>query len=149
MTSHARTQVRAAVATLLGNLATTQGRVFAGYPWELNPAEIPGLAILSPSERIDENFSSFSGGVNQLGRRVTLIVVGYAKGDDIEDRLDQIALEVEQALGADRTLGGTVLDSEITSTEFAIEVDDQRVGQVRLTFEAVYRTTRAAPETIL
>jgi hypothetical protein len=146
---HARTQIRRAVAKMLTNLPTTQERVFEGYPWEINPEELPALEILSPSERIDEDFSSSTGGVNQLGRRVTLIIVGYTTGDDIEDRLDQIALEVERAIGADRTLGGTVIDSEITATEFAVAVDEVRVGQVQLTYEAIYRTTRAAPETIL
>lgn len=146
--THARTQIRAQVAEMLLGLATTGQRSYSGRPYPLQePTELPGLVTIAPAEVIVEDASSMGG---KIGRRLAFVVIGYDKGDDIEGRLDQIAMEVEQALGADPTLGGLVKDSELATTDVLIDGQGkQRTGEIRLTYSALYRTTRSAPETII
>lgn len=82
-----------------------------------------------------------------LNRDLTVEVEGYAMGsDDVDDTLDLIAEECENALGADSefTVGGFAKSIALENTEMEIEGDgDQPIGVVRLSFTVRYRTTMA------
>lgn len=143
--THARVQIRAAVAAALANLPTTGGNVFPGRPWPLDEGERPGIVVLTPAE--DAEVDAI--GPVKLMRTLEVLVIGYDDGDAIEDRLDQIALEVETAIAADPTLGGTVKEIVLSGTAMEIDQARSRAGEIRMTFTAGYRTTRAAPGTII
>ena len=82
-----------------------------------------------------------------LNRDLTVEVEGYARGtSDVDDTLDLIAEECENALGADSefTVGGFAKSIALENTEMEIEGDgDQPIGVVRLSFTVRYRTTMA------
>lgn len=152
--THARTQIRREVKQALHNLPTTQGRVFTGRAYPLSEKERPGLFVVTPTERSEVS----SIGAVKLDRVAEIMIVGYADGpqDSVEDLLDQMALEVEQAIAvslADKSTGLGVLVKEmvLVRTEKNIPTDEAKrvIGEVRLAFETLFRTTRAAPETII
>lgn len=149
--THARRQIREAVQAALTGLDTTADRVFTGRPWPLQEGELPGIVIVIPSESVIDDGSAFGDGAEAIvGRQASLIVLGYDQGEDIEDRLDQIALEVETAMAADPTFGGLVKDSELAGSSLAVDGDGRkRAGEIRLTYTVWYRTTRGDPATAL
>lgn len=147
--THARQQVREAVAKALQNLPTTGTRVFTGRPDPLTPQEMPGLVVTTPNEQISDDFSSFSGGAVKYGRSMAILVTAYDAGRPIDDRLDRMALEIEQALGADPTLGGILKTLDLVRTDVSVDEATKRIGQLTLAFEAIYRTARGAPQTII
>jgi hypothetical protein len=77
-----------------------------------------------------------------------MAVDGYAKNSStIEDALDTIAQEVEDALGTDVTRGNTAYDTFLTSTEMDLSTEgDIQMGTVRLQFTIRYRTAKTDSE---
>lgn len=92
--SHVRRQIREAVAAAVTGLATTGSRVFQSRVYPLRDADLPCLLVSTG----DEEISPATIG-NILQRDIDLHVRGVAKaGTDLDDTLDQIALEVETAI---------------------------------------------------
>lgn len=134
--SHARTQLREQVATLVTGLATTGDRV---YQSRMRPADGQPFLLVTTNE---EDITPGSiGGLYQ--RRLVLQVRGFAKGGaTLDDTLDQIALEVETALAASR--------AELDRIE--IDFDDeleQPVGVITLTYQMTYFTAATDPATFM
>lgn len=150
---HARQQIREELVPVLTGLPTTANRVFAGRPYPLSEGEIPGLFIVSPDERSEVS----SIGAVKLDRAVNVIVIGYAKASSnaIENDLDRMAMEVEQAIGAAvnnvaSDLMALIKEMVLTRTEKNISFDAEKPsGDIRMTFETLYRTARAVPETAI
>jgi hypothetical protein len=142
--THVRQQLREAAARALVGLPVTQHRVFSGRAYPVNETEIPCLCLATPNETSEID----SIGDPVLARTVQLMVIGYDEGTEIEDRLDQIALEVERALAADVTLGGLALTCDLADTAKRVDGDaKKRKGEVTLTYQILYRTPRSAPQT--
>ena len=80
-----------------------------------------------------------------------LVVEGFASANsNIENTLDNIATEVEEALGSDTDLNGTCLRHNITNTEITLNNEGSKpIGVVRLTFSVTYRTTQANVEALI
>lgn len=153
---HARRQIRDAVAALLANRPTTGANVFSGRAHDLVEGEIPGLIITTAAAEGERAEVSSFGSTVKLDRSVRIAVIGYAvEGKDTENVLDQIALEVEQAIAAaqDDTaslLMSLIKDVRLATTQLGIASENnKRAGQVRLVYEFDYRTTRAAPQTAI
>ena len=83
-----------------------------------------------------------------IQRDLLLEVDGYAKNSStLEDDLDTIAQEVEDALGADVTRNNTAYDTFLSSTEMDLSSDgDIQMGVVRLQFTIRYRTAKTDSE---
>ena len=80
-----------------------------------------------------------------------MVVEIYVKGtSNYDDQLDQISLEIEDALYADLTLNGHAKDLQITRFEadFAGE-GDQPLAFARMAVDVIYRTSENDPETTL
>ncbi len=146
MANHLRRQVREAVATLLTGLATTGSRVYQSRVQPLSAAQLPGLVILTNNEDIEQ---STIGGM--LERRLQVEVIGKVKASaDVDDKLDDIAKEVEVKVYSsvtNNTLTGLIKSLDLKSIDVGINGEtDQKVGEIRMQFEAVYFNQAATPD---
>ena len=148
--AHARKQVRDALATLLTGLATTADRVYVARVTPIPADELPALAITLDDETIELGSASSPVIWN---RTAFARVQGLAALlDGLDDELDQIALEIEQAVAGDATLLGGVLNEplRLVTIEPERSAEGERpVGRITLTFLARYETTAAAPDVTL
>ena len=145
--SHVRTQIRNAVATELTGLTTTGTRVYKGRFYSLQQGKLPALLVYTSSESAEVDTMGFPAGSN---RTLNLVVEGYAMSKTtVEDTLDQIALEVEEAL-AGVTLSGLIRDIEYTGFDLDANADpEQTVAVIRLAFSIEYRVEEDDVETAL
>lgn len=148
---HARTQIRNALATLLTGLTTTGPRVFKSRTWPTRPGDYPALLIYAQggaSSADDEGDVQ----VRQLERVERLVVEGLVRvtGEEPDDLLDAIALEVERQVATDETLGDLVDPMELQATALNVALHGEaRIGVVKLSFAAVCRTSVADPSNVV
>lgn len=136
--SHVRSQIRAAFVARLTGLATTGAAVF-GQRTRPNTDVLPYLKVwigddsgelLNATDDRDEE------------RTADLVIESYVKDSgDMEDRLDQIALEVQQQIAttADPTFGGLV--KMLGAPRIEPDVDDsleKPCGVNRITYPITY-----------
>ena len=142
--SHARQQIREAVATLVTGLTTTGSNVFQSRVYRLQASELPALLVYTNSETVERSHMTTG-----LVRELTLRVEGIAKAlANIDDTLDTIGAEVEAALGGQEPAG--VEDLVLQSADVTINGEgEQQVGAIVMDFLVRYRTDQADPETIL
>jgi hypothetical protein len=142
--SHARQAIREAVATAVTGLASTGARVFQSRMRAQE--DLPCLQVATNGEEISrEDLDA----LEERDLEVEIIGVAKAAGD-VDDDLDDIAAEVETAIGANNTLGGRVKRMHLTGIR--IEFDDeleQPVGLIRLTYRCTYFTNAGVPGTTL
>jgi len=139
---HQRQRIREAVATRLVCKTTAGARVFETRVIPFRRLELPALAVYALSESSEDQQSA----PRELKRTLSLIIEAAVKsGDNVDDAMDMIALEVERAMHADETFGGLASDSVLASTDLEVfEEADQFVGLVKLQYEVTYYT--AAPD---
>lgn len=144
---HARATIVAAAVTALGNLTTTGTRVHAGRTTPMPAASSPFLLVYGRSEQSQP--LTMQGANRRLQRELVLVVEGVSgETGDVDDTQNAIALEVEAALAADPTLGGTCRDLYIAATQINAQVDGEtRLGLVRLEFQVLYHTVATVPGT--
>jgi hypothetical protein len=144
--THARQQIREAVAIALTGLTTTGTRVFQSRMRPQGDAALPCLLITTDTEQID------TGPQTLQQRAITITVRGMAKAaTTLDDTLDTIAAEVETAAHAAGTLAGRVaggLQLRRIETDFD-ETLDKPVGVIVLEYMAVYFTNAGAPGAIV
>ncbi len=140
--THARQQIREAVATALTGLTTTGSKVYQSRMLPQGDAGLPCLLITTASEEIDGTVQA-----HQL-RDLTIVVRGYARAvANLDDTLDVICAEVETALQTAGTLGGKVPGGLMLQR---IETDlddalDKPAGVVEMQFKAGYFTSAGIP----
>jgi hypothetical protein len=144
--SHVRKQIRDRVVTDLTNLATTGTKVFQTRFYPLATAKLPGLAVYTNSETVEASTVTRP---RTMVRVVEVVVEGYAQAKTgLDDTLDQINVEVEEAIAADSTLNGLAKDIKLVSVEVDYGADgEQPVGTIRMVFEATYVTLETDAET--
>lgn len=144
--SHARQQIREAVASAVTGLTTTGNRVFQSRVHSFGPEKLPALAVYT----LDETVRYLSDERVQM-RTVDTVIEAYAKvSEDLDDTLDTICAEVETAMGADITLGGLAFDVVLARTTIGLSGEgDKPVGVARITYQISYQTDEGAPETAL
>ncbi len=144
MSEHVRKQIRNAAKGALQGLGTTGSRVFISRVYPLDKAKLPGLLIFTPAEDSDREASP-----TDLMRDMTLQVHGVvAISGNLEDELDDIALEVEQALD-DLGLAGLAKiyhGIQGTVSTLAGEDVDKPHGAIAMEFLYTYRTVTGAPD---
>lgn len=147
MGTHQRQAIREAVVAQLRGKTGAEDRVFTtrAVPWK--KTELPGIAVYT----LEEAVGSARTLPRELVRTLTLAVLGVVSdgvdAGNTDDQLDALALEIESAMHADPTFGGSPAeDSMLTSTAIEVTEDQGRpLGVVRLTYEVRYYTP-AAPE---
>lgn len=145
---HARRAIVNAAAAALAYRPTTGDRVYPGRSWPVSGESPPYLLVYARQERIDS--ATMTSNARKTMRLLDLIVEGVDTAQtDTDERLDTIAEEVELALLADRTLGGTCKDMTLAQTDLTVTADDneRRIAAIRLRFVAMYLTAANDPTT--
>lgn len=143
MSDHLRKQIRDAVKAKLMGLATTGNRVFIGRTRPLAAGHEPTLLIYTRDEQSE---AEEQGSPRPLMRDVQLFVDGRVTASAPPDNLlDQIALEVETALGGE-TLNGLAWDLLLRSTSAEVVAQgEEHVGMIRIEYRVLYRAIENAP----
>lgn len=137
---HQRQRIReAAKAALVGKTAVGD-RVHETriLPWK--KIELPAIAVYTLNEEVDPE--SARSAPRELERTVELAIEAFVEaGDNVDDALDALALQIERAMHADETLGGTASDSILSSSEMAVLKDGEKLaGTIGLTYSVRYFT---------
>lgn len=149
--AHIRKQIRAAaVATLKAMTPSSVGERV--YPSRVDPLEVeqlPALRVYTIRDRAERLGQREDYGVRSE-RTVQLIVEAVVRVDaDLEDALDDLSVEVEEALG-DNDLGGIVSDLYLVEATEALSGEgDKQAGLCRMEFEAVTEIAEGKPQTAL
>ena len=146
--THGRTQIRKAVVNMLSGQTAAGNRVYESRVYALDDPKLPALLVFTPQENMEH--PSIQRPRTQI-RQLQLMVEGYLKaGGDIDAEADSLALEVEQRIGADPTLGRLVKDAmlDLTTTRLSGE-GEKPVAIVSLTFVILYSVKENAPQTLI
>jgi hypothetical protein len=137
--AHVRKQIRDNVVTTLTGLTTTTTNVYRTRVYPLASGKLPGLAIYTNSEISSYETLTIP---RTRSRTLELMVEGYVSGTaNLDNTLDQIAVEVEEAMETDVTRGGLAKDTQLTSTDIELVGEGEKVaGVIRMTFEIMYFT---------
>lgn len=144
--SHVRQQIRDDIVTTLTWLVTTGSNVFRSRIFPLEQTNLPALCIYTKSETSEYDTIGLPRSVNRI---LDVAVEAYVKGvSNYDNTLDTIAVEVEEAIAADVTLGGVAKDAQITAFEADFAGDgEQPVAVGRFTVTVEYRTVENDVET--
>lgn len=146
--SHARTQIRNAVTALLLNNTSAGNKVYESRVYPLENPKLPALLIYTKQEVVaDQSMSRPRTQVRQL----QLTVEAYVKAtSNIDETADTLAVEVEQIIAADPTLGGLAKDAMLTNTDIQFLDDGEKpIAVAVLTFTVNYTVKENAPQTII
>jgi len=144
--SHVRQQIRDDIVTTLTGLTTTGSNVFRSRIFPLEETNLPALCIYTKSEASEYDTIGLPRSVNRI---LDVAVEAYVKGvSNYDNTLDTIAVEVEEAIAADITLGNLAKDAQITAFEADFAGDgEQPVAVGRFTITVEYRTVENDVET--
>lgn len=116
-----------------------QGRVESTRerPWRL-VKDLPGIAVYTMSEKVERVTTA----PRELKRTVKIgVVCAVAADASVDDSLDALVLQVENALDIDMTLGGAAARIDLDSTDITVLEDGEiPVGCAHLVYEATYFT---------
>ena len=143
--SHVRQQIREYFGTNLTGLTTTGSNVFESRVYPLDNTRLPALLIYTKSEASEP---IVIGTDRVMSRELSVVVEGYVKSTtNFDDAIDTISKEVEEAIAADRTLGGLAKDTYIESTEITFNAEGEKpMGYVSLTFISNYYVKEKNPD---
>lgn len=143
--AHVRQQIREYFGTTLNNLATTGANVYESRVYTLQESTLPSLVIYTKSESSEP---IVIGTDRVMSRDLSVVVEAYCKAvNNFDDTIDTISKEVEEAIAADRTLGGLAKDTYIESTDIEYTGEgDQPVGFVTLNFLTNYYVKESDPD---
>ena len=146
--THARTQIRQAVVNLLKDNTAAGNRVYASRVYALDDAKLPALLVFTPQESMGNPTMQRP---RTQQRSLSLMIEGYVKArGDIDAEADALALEVEQIIGADPTLGGLVKDVMLDTTSTQLSGEGEKpVAIISLTFAVLYCVKENAPQTLV
>lgn len=134
------------------NRTRCEDRVDAGraIPWK--PHQLPALSVYTlfgtGGERVDEEHARTAtvGGARELKRLVPLVIETAVRAEQgMDDELDALAVEIEDGIHRDETLGGTASEVILLETDAELaENGDQTIAMLRLTFGVTYYTAAAS-----
>lgn len=142
--------IRKKIAEILTDATDAGARVFPNAsipPWS---EELPCILVYQKNEPVRE----FSAAPRELERSLNIEIEIVAQGPEVnvdmqtpagiktlEDILDDIAEQVEQALAADETLGGVCSDSILNDTNFEFDsAGTGPIGSAILNYTVTYYT---------
>ena len=142
---HARQQIREKVRELLVNATDAGESVFSSFTRVED--DLPVLFVHTSAEESDEQRAS-SGG---LMRQLTIEIEAYdERRENLSDALDTLAVQIEKTLLKDHTLGGLVKLLQYRSMDLDYDTQGEvPVGVETFSYNALYRTAYADPETII
>ena len=135
--AHLRKQIRDRVVTNLTGLTTTAARIYTSRVYPMGSENLPGICVYTKSESVETTTMKTP---RTQARLLTLTVEGYAAAtSNLDNTLDQISLEVEEALAGDVTQNSLAKDTRVVAveTDFSDE-GEQPIGAVRIDVEIDY-----------
>ena len=135
--AHKRAQIKARIQTVLTGLATTGSNVFLSRTYPIATSDLPGLLIYANSESIERLEIGIQ---NRQQRTLDLSIEAIAKGNSAESTLDQVTVEVEEAMANDQTLNGLAIDSAITDTQIRQASAESEFFIATMRYTVLYRT---------
>lgn len=149
--AHPRKLIRHAVRDLLlektsGNHVTAaDDRVTTTQILPFRRSELPAISIYTLDEETNVEQSSAIAPV-ELVRELELVIAGWVEaGSNVDDAMDDLALEIEAAMGSDPYLGGLTASAILLSTTMDPRGEgDSLIGLITLTYGVTYRS--AIPE---
>lgn len=139
------------VARLIAADTAAEGRVVKSRSSPLKLDQLPMISVYNEIEPIREGSEKGSDGLERLFE-VTIVGWTHASSDsDVDDDLDDLALEIEAAIDADPTLDRNSSSAHLVNTQFGIDMKGERpMGAVSLTYLCRYftDTRNAAPTDI-
>lgn len=144
--AHIRESIRNNITTALTGLATTGSNVFQTRFYPLAEAKLPCLAIYCKSDASEYNTIGLP---RTVMHEAEFMVEAYAKATSgIEDTLDDICVEVREALYTDLTRGGNAKDTRVVNYSFDFNSEgDQPVAVAVITVMVDYVTKENDLET--
>jgi hypothetical protein len=145
---HARTQIRDMVAAVLMSHTSAGDHVYEARVYALDDMKLPALLVYTKQDTVVSRSISLP---RTQQRELVVTVEAYVKSrGNIDDVTDALALEVEQRIAADPTLGGLVKDITLTSTDMQFSDDGERpVAVAVLTFTTLYTVKEHQPQTLI
>lgn len=135
---HKRSEIRANVVELIKEAVTGAGdRVFGQRTKPLWKTELPAILVYVRNERS----TPFEVGSNILDRKLRLAIHAETEGDDLDEKLDDLASEIEDAIKANPSINNVATDAVLAQTEIDVSSEGEKpFGAVRLTYEVSYIT---------
>lgn len=145
--AHARKQVRDAIVSVL-ETANVADSVSKSRVYPIPAQTVSMVLVYTNSESITQTTLTYP---RRLEREMLLVVECVARDSDyLDDRLDRICESVENAIGADNTLGGVVKDCVLIDTQLTLDASgDAPIGSARMQFRVMYRTAETDAGTII
>jgi hypothetical protein len=147
--THARTIIRKSIVSLLKNSRLKKLLGDKIYESKVYPVDnTPSIVVYTPNEQVTEYSMSFP---RSQTRQLSLIIEIYAKeNSSIDQASDSLALEVEEIIAADHTLGGIVKDIALQSSETIFSGDgDKPIAVATLTYHITYRVKENSPNKLI
>ena len=114
--AHVRESIRNNITTALTGLTTTGSNVFQTRFYPLAQAKLPALGIYCKSDSSEYETITTP---RTVRHEAEFTVECYAKATaNIEDTIDDICVEVREALYTDLTRGGNAKDTRVTDFSF-------------------------------
>jgi len=141
---HTRQAIREALKTQLTGLTTTGANVYASRVHPLAAPKLPCLLIFTDIERVQYVTMGLP---RTQERTLSVKLEAYVKGvSGCDDKLDDIAAEVEAAIYSDTTLGGLIKDIKVVNFDSQFSGDgDQPVAVGLITAEVIYHSIEGSP----
>ena len=143
--AHARKQIRDQLMTTLTGLTTTGSNVFNSRVYDHDA--LPCISVYTLSEELGDESE------NKQFRMLNVMVEVRAKAaDNLEDQLDQIGAEIEDAVFAngDTTLSNTCKEFDYDGLDIELSGEaEQPFGLMTMRFMAMYRVNKTDVETII
>lgn len=135
--SHLRQLIRSNIVAAVTGLAATGNRVYQTRIYPLEQSKLPGLCVYTRAETTE--YATISPPRRQE-RTLEVVVEAYASAvSNLDNTLDTIAVQVEEALAADLTRGGYAKDTKVIAFEADFDGSgEQPVGVGRLTIQVIY-----------
>ncbi len=137
--SHARRTIRDRVVQILEAAEVAQ-TVSASRVHPL-PADVLAAALVyANSESVTGTTLTYP---RTYHRELQLVIEVVSRDTrHLDDRLDNLCANVENAIGADHTLGGLVKDCQLTDTALTMSFDgDAPIGAARMVYRTLYMTS--------
>ena len=145
---HARTQIRGAVATLLKNNTQAGANVFEARAYALDDPKLPALLVYTKQETVGQTSMSYP---RTQHRELQVSIEAYVKArGKVDDDTDTLALEIEQLIAADTSLGGLVRDVVLDTTETLISDEGEKpIAVAVMNYAVLYTVKEHEPQTLI
>lgn len=146
---HIRRTIRENVKAALSGINAVSGRIFTNRVDPLQPRELPCVIIETPSDSISLlNLSPVRPRVQRRDCSVNVLIISAAT-DAIDDVLDDVGEEVEQAMQGDPSLGVGATNLELRGTQSTIVGEGSELrGVLRLSYSVTVSTREGTPHSI-